>query len=117
MAKIDYDMVEKLAVIQCTHQEIASCLGCSLSALTKSKKFHKTYEKGIEQGRMILRRNQWRAAEKGNVQAQVWLGKQYLNQRDKQDVKTTIYQRRTLAEFFGYSEDDEQNERHGDTLQ
>lgn len=117
MAKIDYNMVEKLATIQCTHQEIASCLGCSLSALTKNKKFYRIYEKGIEQGKIILRRNQWQLMEKGNAQALVWLGKQYLDQREKQEVKTTVYQRRTLAEFFGYSDDDEQDECHTDTIQ
>ena len=34
------------------------------------------------QGNASLRRLQWRAAEGGNVTAQIWLGKQWLGQRD-----------------------------------
>jgi hypothetical protein len=32
---------------------------------------------------MSLRRMQWQAAENGNPTMLVWLGKQYLNQKDK----------------------------------
>ena len=37
--QIDYETVEKLANIQCTQQEIASFLGCSVDTLQRDEKF------------------------------------------------------------------------------
>ena len=83
--KIDYDMVEKLAGIQCTQQEIASFLGCSVDTLQRDETFCGIYKKGMESGKMSLRRTQFRLAEKNPTMA-IWLGKQYLNQRDRQEI-------------------------------
>lgn len=82
---IDYDAVGKLASLQCTQEEIASFLGISTVTLGKDDKFLSTYKDGIERGKMSLRRHQWRALEEGNPTMLVWLGKQYLRQRDKFD--------------------------------
>ena len=43
-------------------------------------------KKGMEQGKASLRRMQYGAANKGNVTMQIWLGKQYLGQNDKQEI-------------------------------
>ena len=40
----------------------------------------------MEQGKASLRRMQYGAANKGNVTMQIWLGKQYLGQNDKQEI-------------------------------
>jgi hypothetical protein len=40
----------------------------------------------MEGGKMSLRRHQWRALEEGNTTMLVWLGKQYLGQREKNEV-------------------------------
>ncbi|CAB5223330.1 hypothetical protein UFOVP380_37 [uncultured Caudovirales phage] len=42
-------------------------------------------------GRASLRRVQWKAAQEGNVQMQIWLGKQprWLGQTDKQEIDHT----------------------------
>ena len=82
---IDYEAVAKLAALQCTQEEIASFLGVSVDTLTRDAKFCGTYKEGIERGKMSLRRHQWRALEEGNPTMLVWLGKQYLKQRDKFD--------------------------------
>lgn len=37
----------------------------------------------MDKGRMSLRRKQWQAVENGNTTMLVWLGKQYLRQKDK----------------------------------
>ena len=79
--KIDYEMVEKLAGIQCTQQEIASFLGCSVDTLQRDETFCGLYKKGQENGKMSLRRIQYKLAEKNPTMA-IWLGKQYLKQRD-----------------------------------
>lgn len=86
---IDYDKAEKLSSIQCTIKEIASVLGCSEDTLERDEKFCGLHKRGLENGKASLRRLQWKSAEGGNVTAQIWLGKQYLGQRDKEDVQTT----------------------------
>lgn len=86
--KIDYDMVEKLAGIQCTQQEIASFLGCSVDTLQRDETFCGIYKKGMDSGKMSLRRTQFRLAEKNPTMA-LWLGKQYLGQKDNIEVEST----------------------------
>lgn len=80
--EIDMAAVEKLALIQCTQEEIAEFLGVSVRTLQRNKEFCRVYKKGIDSGKMSLRRLQWKAAEKGNVVALIWLGKQYLGQSE-----------------------------------
>ena len=41
----------------------------------------------MESGRASLRRMQYVAAKKGNATMQIWLGKQYLGQKDKQEIE------------------------------
>ena len=84
--EIDYEMVEKLAGIQCTQQEIASFLGCSVDTLQRDEKFCGLYKKGQENGKMSLRRIQYKLAEKNPTMA-IFLGKQYLGQRDNIEVE------------------------------
>ena len=87
--EIDYKDVEKLAAIQCTQEEIASYLGCSVDTLQRDEKFCGLYKTGMDKGRMSLRRKQWDALAKGNNTMLIWLGKQYLRQADKQHQEVT----------------------------
>ena len=80
--EIDYTTVEKLANIQCTQDEIASFLGISTRTLQRDEQFMELFNRGRENGKMSLRRMQWKHAEK-SVPMAIWLGKQYLGQRDK----------------------------------
>lgn len=84
--EIDYEAVKKLASIQCTQAEISAWLGISVDTLVKDEKFVGIYKSGIENGRMSLRRHQWKALEDGNTTMLVWLGKQYLRQSEKQEL-------------------------------
>lgn len=79
--QIDYTMVEKLASIQCTQEEIANFLNISVRTLQRDEEFCRIYKKGIDNGKMSLRRIQYKLAEKNTAMA-IWLGKQYLGQRD-----------------------------------
>ena len=79
---IDYELVEKLASIQCTQEEIANFLGLSVRTLQRDEEFCHIYKKGMENGKMSLRRIQFRIAEKGNAAMAIFLGKQYLGQKD-----------------------------------
>lgn len=85
---IDYIAVEKLANIQCTQEEIANFLGLSVRTLQRDEEFCRIYKKGQDNGKMSLRRMQYKLAEKNPTMA-IWLGKQYLKQRDTFEVEST----------------------------
>lgn len=82
--QIDYETVEKLAHIQCTKLEIANFLGCSVDTLDRDANFAEHYKKGLDGGKMSLRRMQFKLAEKNSAMA-IFLGKQYLGQKDNPD--------------------------------
>jgi hypothetical protein len=83
--EINEDEVFELAKIQCTNDEIAAVFG--VSEVTIRNRFSAIVAKWREAGKKSLRRAQWEKAVKdGNVVMQIWLGKQYLGQRDKSDL-------------------------------
>ena len=84
---IDTKQVEQLASFGCTNTEIASFFGCDESLIRKS--YSEYIAKGKDSGKIRLRQYQWAAAKKGNVAMLIWLGKQMLNQTDKQEITTT----------------------------
>jgi hypothetical protein len=88
--EIDWELVQKLAHIQCTQAEIASTVGVSVDTLHRHPEFAEVYKRGAEGGRKSLRRMQFESATKGNVVMQIWLGKQYLGQADRQLVDTRV---------------------------
>lgn len=84
--EIDYEVVEKLASIMCTQEEIENYLGISVRTLQRDEEFCRIYKKGLDNARSSLRRMQFKQAETNPTMA-IWLGKQYLGQRDKQEVE------------------------------
>jgi len=80
--------VYKCARIGCTNVEIAVILGCSEDTLTR--RFADVLRKGRQKMNMSLRRMQYRAACAGDRTILIWLGKQYLGQRDKQEIEVTV---------------------------
>jgi hypothetical protein len=89
--EIDKVQFEKLCGIQCTQEEIASFFDCSHDTIERWTKktygdsfsvVHKKYSAG---GKMSLRRYQFELAKKYPAMA-IWLGKQYLNQRDNIEI-------------------------------
>lgn len=89
---IDWDAFEKLCGLQCTQEEIASYFQCSADTIdTKTKEHYKKYFSEIfrekrGRGRISLRRKQYEIALDGDKTMLIWLGKQYLNQAEKQEV-------------------------------
>jgi hypothetical protein len=100
---LDGDQIKKMCSIGCTKAEIASIMGVSVDTIDKYIKeffnmgfseFYKTYADGFK---MSLRRMQYKSAmgeydeEIGkytltpSVPMQIWLGKQYLDQKDKHE--------------------------------
>lgn len=91
---IDWDKVDTLCRMQCTGEEIASVFNIDYDTLNKYCKQNNGMGFGdyrkfkAEGGKASLRRRQWLTAENGNVVMQIWLGKQYLGQKDKQDFSS-----------------------------
>lgn len=75
-----------LAEIQCTVNEASAVLGVAkgtfLEFLNREEKAREVWEQGAEDGKASLRRMQWQQAE-GNTTMLIWLGKQWLGQRDR----------------------------------
>lgn len=107
--EIDKAQFEKLCSIQCTQEEIAGFFNCSPDTIERWCKreykagFAEVYSKKRGIGKISLRRSQFRMAETNPTMA-IWLGKQYLGQREpQQDVQIshdddTI---RMMNEYFG----------------
>lgn len=83
---IDYELVEKLSHIHCTQEEIAEILDISTRTLQKDTEFLRIYKRGINMGKMSLRRKQFEAANRGNTTMLIWLGKQFLGQKDDAEM-------------------------------
>ena len=80
-------LVEGLAKIQCTQGEAAGVLGVARRTFTNFPSRHPEardrWDTGIESGKASLRRNQFKLSETNAAMA-IWLGKQYLGQREPQ---------------------------------
>lgn len=85
--EIDQKLFENLCGLQCTLLEICDALDVSDKTLdrwckrTYGEHFSEVFAKKRGKGKISLRRMQWQLAEK-NASMAIWLGKQYLGQRD-----------------------------------
>ena len=90
----DKRQFETLCGMQCTEEEICSVFEVSKDTLlrwcknTYEMDFADVFKEKRAYGTASLRRTQWRMAE-DNVAMAIWLGKQYLGQREAQitDIK------------------------------
>jgi hypothetical protein len=89
---IDWQAFDKLAALNCTCAEIAGFFECSPDTIERAvKREHGcTFAAFLAQratgGRIALRRAQFQLAMSGNATMLIWLGKQWLAQRDKHEV-------------------------------
>lgn len=89
--KIDKEKFEKLCAMQCTLEEISGFFNCSEDTIerwcqkTYKTRFCEIYSEKRQVGRISLRRIQWKQAETSTAMA-IFLGKQYLGQRDSVEV-------------------------------
>jgi hypothetical protein len=87
--KLDRDLIFKLATLHCTYKEIASVVGTSETTL--EKRYSGIIEKGRAEGKKSLRRAQMEKALQGDVRMLIWMGKQYLDQKDSpEDNENTV---------------------------
>lgn len=86
--EIDQKQFEMLCGLQCTLPEFCDAFNCSPDTIerwckrTYKECFAAVFEKKRGRGKISLRRMQWRLAEKNATMA-IWLGKQYLGQKDE----------------------------------
>jgi hypothetical protein len=86
-AVIDWNLFEQLCSIQCTGSEIASVLKIHQDTLSDRTKeqygddYSIVYKRYSEGGKSSLRRNQFIQSKKNTTMA-IWLGKQWLGQKD-----------------------------------
>ena len=86
---IDWDELDRLCDMQCTLFEISNWFKCSEDTIERRCKEEKRltfadyFKKMSAGGKISLRRAQFKAATGGSVAMLIWLGKQYLGQKDK----------------------------------
>lgn len=95
LKEIDQKQFENLCGLQCTKEEICSFF--ELTDKTLENWCKRTYKKGFSEvfrekrgkGKISLRRAQFRLAEKNATMA-IWLGKQYLDQKDNVQIAADV---------------------------
>jgi len=98
---INWDQFESLCGLHCTQSEIASFLKINADTLRDraveyyGEDFSVVYKKFLENGKCSLRRDQ-RVIAKKNATMAIWLGKQYLGQKDLPQEAAT---ENTLLQF------------------
>lgn len=99
---LDYDKIYSLAQVMATYDEIANVLGVSISKLENDDEFKRVYKKGTDTGRTSLRRYQFIQAQNNPTMA-IWLGKQWLGQRDipeSEDEKVKVFIKNDLPKII-----------------
>ena len=95
--ELDYQLIKRLASIQCSDHEIAYCIGVSTRSFdswqAEDPLLNDALEEGRAKGKMSLRRAQFMVAfpdpdngYRGNPFMLKWLGQQILHQSDKIEV-------------------------------
>lgn len=93
--KIDRRQFETLCGIQCTEEEICAVFDVSKDTLlrwckrTYKKSFADVFKEKRACGKVSLRRSQWKMGERNATMA-IWLGKQYLGQKDVVEQKSDV---------------------------
>lgn len=108
---INWKQVDQMCGIRCTGEEQAAILGISYDTLEaackreKKMSFPDYFAQKSANGKMSLRRKQYSQAMEGNTTMLIWLGKNWLGQTDKQEIKQE-------ASITGFEvvEDDSQSE-------
>lgn len=105
--EINKEQFESLCNLQCTIEEIAGFFKCNKDTInawckrTYNEGFSETYKKYSQNGKISLRRYQYRLAEK-NASMAIWLGKQWLGQTDKQEVMFTENNKlQVMSDYIG----------------
>lgn len=103
--KIDKQQFESLCNLQCTLEEIAGFFKCCDETINNwckenyGESFLGVFKKYSQNGKISLRRHQFRLAEK-NPSMAIFLGKQWLGQSDKVEQATSFEDLTPLADLI-----------------
>ena len=89
---IDLVELEELCSIHCTDEELAAFVGVSVRTIEARRKipeFAEVMKRGNAKGSISLRRAQMKLVEKGNAPMTIWMGKQWLGQRDVTPIEVS----------------------------
>ena len=109
------DQIRALGRIQATVEEAASVLRCSERTLQVFFADHsdakEAHEEGKNEGRASLRRKQFAMAE-SNASMAIWLGKQYLGQKDSHVIGGDPYSpiKHVVEVIFGRGSEGDQEQ-------
>jgi hypothetical protein len=112
---IDWDEVDKMLEAGCTGTEIAAALGMHPETLygrceqDNNIGFSDYLAQKRASGARLLKMKQFEIAMSGDKTMLIWLGKQYLDQTEKQEIKTTDV-RKNLPEWMREDEESETDE-------
>lgn len=93
--EIDWPLFEQLCALQCTQEEMSGCLRISVDALVYkveqnySVSYSEIFRRFSSNGKCSLRRNQV-ILSKTNASMAIWLGKQWLGQKENTDLNLTV---------------------------
>lgn len=116
--EIDPKEFEKLCGLQCTEEEIASWFDCTVDTIENwckreyGRNFSEVFAEKRSYGKISLRRTQWQLAEK-NASMAIFLGKNYLGQRDAVDMSVEVGDKN--GEIAALNEYFEQRKKEGAT--
>lgn len=86
--QVDEEQLEKLAMMQCTIEEIAAFFDVSHDTIQRRFACH--IKKGNAKGRMSMKRALFEKMNKGDLGAMVWWGKNFAGMSDKVEQKTEV---------------------------
>lgn len=121
ISELGKEFIAKMAGIMCTDEEIAALMSDEHESISvdtllnenNKEAFTECKAKGMAMGKASLRRNQF-ALSKVNANMAIFLGKNYLDQTDKKEVKTDLQDGNIVFNIMPASqrpiEDDEENE-------
>jgi hypothetical protein len=102
---IDWSLFEQLCSIQCTQTEIASFLKLTYDTIQirvekqYGDSYSNVYKRFSDGGKCSLRRHQY-LLSKTNTAMAIWLGKQWLGQRENNDIELNPEQAKEFAKIM-----------------
>ena len=93
---IDWQKVDQMCAMHCTGEEQAAILNVDYDTLNAACKrdhecgFSEYFKQKSSNGKMSLRRKQYTTAMNGNTTMLVWLGKNWLGQKDTPEEQQEI---------------------------
>ena len=110
--RIDKKQFENLCGLQCTINEVCDFFDVEDDTLnswckkTYGTTFSEVFKQKRGKGQISLRRMQWKLAEKNAAMA-IFLGKQYLGQKDRLETENTDIKRITIVNDLPDGDDNE----------